>query len=142
MGQFFPGDSLMDWKWTDGLTNFMNCFIDTFYLWSPEVSKVSLQGGGLASLDARCYFLTEGTVTEDLRTMGQSQGCSGGAGPSAESAFGFSACLLFCLSLFWSPHLCVGQTSPRILSHHLNTACLLVLFSRALGYFSGHFTQR
>lgn len=58
-------------------------------------------------------------MTEDLRTMGQSQGCSGGAGPSAESAFGFSTCLLFCLSLFRRPRLCVGQTSPRILSHPL-----------------------
>lgn len=132
----------MDWKWTDGLSNFMNRFIDTSYLWSPEVSEVPLQGGGLISVDVRCHLLPEGTVTEDLRTMGQSQGCSGGAGPSAESAFGFSACLLFCLSLFWSPRLCVGQTSPRILSHHLNTACLLVLLSRALGYFSGHFPQR
>lgn len=49
---------------------------------------------------------------------GQGQGCAtlcphaGGAGISAESAFGVSTCLVFCLSLFWRPHLSVGQTSP------------------------------
>lgn len=51
MGHLFPGDSLMDWKWTDGVTNFMNRFIDTFYLWSPEVSEVPLQGGGFSVVD-------------------------------------------------------------------------------------------
>lgn len=48
-------------------------------------------------------------MTEDLRTMGQSQGCSGGAGPSAESAFGFSTCLLF--------YLCSGDHASVLGKH-------------------------